>query len=653
MCVRLESIEALTRLSVQNAGLAATALDFLVDMFNDEIELVRLKAIDSLTRIANRISLQMHQLETILSALDDFSMVVREKLHLMLQASTIATKDGLQNVIQKLLENLKRYPQDKRSILVTFKSLGLKHADLTLPLVTQLLEIHPFFDTAEPDIEDPSYLCLLVLVFNAAHCSPTLGPLLDHHTKRHFDYLIHTYPNLAKKPTLKNVSITTLMTSTAAGTTYKPSSLLSSKTLENSNTIRFLQQILDRIRSSVHGAPTTLTLDGRIKNLHRAQSDLERLGSIEPAIADAAIFARIYIQTQNCILRCLSCRFWTNSTAMQTQQGEVVQNTIAELFRLCSQLQGRFVFTSGQGDSHMNGTAGVQSDVNESRLNKKQEEKKMQKGSHQQNRLLHALKLKAMALHLVFLIRRSNKSALTPTEHFLREVEKVSRMFPMESDDSAMVVGGKPRHFLHDLLHKLHELPSGAEGRKPGVVARVLQPLLIHNPVEALSIEDILGVSMCKAIVYEPVGNNETPLKYTAGLVLAVPVDCDLVIVKDTCRVKVAIKTPDQKVSLVTPKVNDFCPRQEAGAYRLLTNALMSHNVWSEALHVEISVVLDLNNNSMMGSSSAVGQGSTGGYKRGNSGSSAETKESNLKLVHLCEPIKVYVLPKNVKRSIL
>ena len=50
--------------------------------------------------------LQAHQLETILWALDDFSIMVREKLHEMLQASNIATKDGLQNVIGKLLENL-------------------------------------------------------------------------------------------------------------------------------------------------------------------------------------------------------------------------------------------------------------------------------------------------------------------------------------------------------------------------------------------------------------------------------------------------------------------------------------------------------------------------------------------------------------------
>lgn len=80
----------------------------------------------------------MHQLETILSALEDYSIVVREKLHTMLQASTVATKDGLQNVISKLLENLRKYPQDRRSIFATFKKLGERHAELTLPLVTQV-----------------------------------------------------------------------------------------------------------------------------------------------------------------------------------------------------------------------------------------------------------------------------------------------------------------------------------------------------------------------------------------------------------------------------------------------------------------------------------------------------------------------------------
>ena len=108
LAVRSASIDSLTALSIKHPKLASQALDFLVDMFNDEIEAVRLKAIEALTLIADHISLQAHQLETILWALDDFSIIVREKLHEMLQASSISTKDGLQNVVNKLLENLKR-----------------------------------------------------------------------------------------------------------------------------------------------------------------------------------------------------------------------------------------------------------------------------------------------------------------------------------------------------------------------------------------------------------------------------------------------------------------------------------------------------------------------------------------------------------------
>ena len=42
--------------------------------------------------------------------------------------------------------------------MMTFKHLGSNHPDLTLPLVITLLDIHPFFDTPEPDIEDPGMI---------------------------------------------------------------------------------------------------------------------------------------------------------------------------------------------------------------------------------------------------------------------------------------------------------------------------------------------------------------------------------------------------------------------------------------------------------------------------------------------------------------
>jgi len=52
------------------------SLDFLVDMFNDEIEDVRLKAIDSLTKISKYTVLREDQLETILGALKVLMIVV-------------------------------------------------------------------------------------------------------------------------------------------------------------------------------------------------------------------------------------------------------------------------------------------------------------------------------------------------------------------------------------------------------------------------------------------------------------------------------------------------------------------------------------------------------------------------------------------------
>ena len=46
------------------------SLDYLVDMFNDEIELVRLKAINSLRQISANMELREDQLESVLSILE-------------------------------------------------------------------------------------------------------------------------------------------------------------------------------------------------------------------------------------------------------------------------------------------------------------------------------------------------------------------------------------------------------------------------------------------------------------------------------------------------------------------------------------------------------------------------------------------------------
>eukprot|EP00090_Calanus_glacialis_P002411 TRINITY_DN11803_c0_g1_i1.p1 TRINITY_DN11803_c0_g1~~TRINITY_DN11803_c0_g1_i1.p1 ORF type:complete len:952 (-),score=245.87 TRINITY_DN11803_c0_g1_i1:99-2909(-) len=548
LSVRVASVDSLTKLAIGNQDLAFIALDFLVDMFNDEIEQVRLKAIESLTAIARHIKLHAHQLEIILGALDDFSTLLREKLHAMLQACTIATKDGLKNVIQKLLANLKRYPQDRRSILVTFKHLGSNHPDLTLPLVTTLLEIHPYFDKQENDIEDPAYLCTLILVLNAAQHCPTLPMLLDSHTRRHHSYLQDTFPHLI------------------------PSSTSVAKQVITSQTSEFLNSVLTRVSLAAK-----MSSSRSLSVLHTSITELTRLANIEPSLGDPSSFARTYIEGQALYLRIVSDPSWAQASL---QHGPVIRSNISTLQGIVLKLHSMF---SNIGPENQF--------------------------------LIRMLKLKVMAVNLVYVVCGSNKSALSLTEAFMKEFEVISKEIS-EAD-----IAKEP--FLVGVLMSL-TIPEA----KPGYIARKLKPLLISNPLVGL--ESVpLDLAMARATIHEPTGGQETPLKYMAGLVLGIPMDCEVHNITNTDLLRICIFTGDQQNHLSIPRRGDLVPLPSGSGYRLLTTALLSHQVWSEPLDVEVSLVLDLS---------------------GDRRQEKKTKQDNI--VHICKPVKVSVLPKPVRRGL-
>jgi integrator complex subunit 4 len=68
--VRYECVNALWKLAVDCPEFAAKSIDFLVDMFNDEIESVRLSAIQSLSRITHYVLLTDDQIEIVLPVLE-------------------------------------------------------------------------------------------------------------------------------------------------------------------------------------------------------------------------------------------------------------------------------------------------------------------------------------------------------------------------------------------------------------------------------------------------------------------------------------------------------------------------------------------------------------------------------------------------------
>ena len=511
LSVRVASVRSLRRLAVENHNLAELALDFLVDMFNDEIEQVRLEAIESLTAIARHIKLHVHQLEIVLGGLDDYSTLLREKLHIMIQACSLATKDGLNMVIDKLLlVNLKRYPQDRRSIYVTFKHLGANHPDLTLPLITSLLKIHPYFDKQEEDIEDPSYICKLILVLNAAQHCPSLPQLLDNHTQRHQAYLRDTFPHLI------------------------PAAPSSAPPEVKTHTADFLKSVLARVRASA-----ALPTQRLMSILNTSITELVRLAGIEPALSDPSSFAKMYLEAQTLFLRTVTDTSWTQASL---QHGPVTRNNISTLQATVLKLQSMF---NNIGDDN--------------------------------SFLLKMMKLKVIAVNLVYTVMGSNKSALGLTDIFIKEFEAVTKGMAKEQIASEPFLAG------------VKETLSAAEV-KPGYLAKKLKPLLLSNPVMGL-VAVPLDVKMAKAVIHDPTGNSETPMKYMAGLVLGIPMDCEVFNIAATELLRICIFTGDQQHHLSLPRRGDLVTQAD-GSYRLLTTAHMSHHVWSEASDVEVSTPL-------------------------------------------------------------
>ena len=67
--VRNAAVDSLCELATHSATFAKLSQDFLVDMFNDEIESVRLNAISSLRKICHHFQLREDQLDIMLNIL--------------------------------------------------------------------------------------------------------------------------------------------------------------------------------------------------------------------------------------------------------------------------------------------------------------------------------------------------------------------------------------------------------------------------------------------------------------------------------------------------------------------------------------------------------------------------------------------------------
>ncbi|KAK6485939.1 integrator complex subunit 4-like [Huso huso] len=526
--VRIAAVEALCTLAQSSSSFAEKCLDFLVDMFNDEIEEVRLQSIHVLRQISNNITLREDQLDTVLAVLEDSSRDIREALHELLCYTNVSTKECIQLALVELLKNLTKYPTDRNSVWKCLKFLGARHPTLVLPLVPELLSTHPYFDTPEPDMDDPAYIAVLVLVFNAAKSCPTMSALFSDHTFRHYAYLRDSLSHLVPPLRLPGRKLVSVSDSSGMASSEESSQ-------------QFLRQSLERVYTIQH-----LEAQGAQELLEFTIRDLQRLGELQPELAGAAEFSATYLRCQLLLMKGLQEKLWNVAAPLYLKQNAMASAAARQILEETYKLE--FLYS------------GLET---------------------RQVAIVHHVRLQAKALQLVLNARTSRgvEPLLSICEKFLQEVDAFQRCFVAELT-----------HFQDSFVEKLLELMPRLLACKPLDLVKILQTTLRQSGFLHLRLPEQLH--RATATIIEPTGESDNPLRFTSGLVVALDVDATLEHVQDPHNsVKVQVVYPDGQAHIIHPRPGDF-RNPGPGRHRLITQVYLSHSAWTEPCQIEVRLLL-------------------------------------------------------------
>ncbi|XP_027136092.1 integrator complex subunit 4 [Larimichthys crocea] len=526
--VRIAAVEALCQLARSSASFAEKCLDFLVDMFNDEIEEVRLQSIHVLREISTHITLREDQLDTVLAVLEDSSRDIREALHELICFTNVSTKECIQLALLELLKNLNKYPTDRNSVWKCLKFLGSRHPTLVLPLVPELLSTHPYFDTPEPDMDDPAYIAVLVLVFNAAKSCPTMPALFSDHTFRHYAYLRDSLSHLVPPLRLPGNGLDLVDSRCGLGS------------VESAQL--FLQQSLNRI-STIQN----LEAPGAQDLLDFTIRDLRRLGELQTELAGAADFCATYLRCQLLLMKALQEKLWNMAVPLCFKQNvtatAAAQQILEETYKLeflYSGLDNRQVAT------------------------------------------IHHVRLQAKALQLILTARTRQglEPLISSCEKFLQDIESFHRLFLTELP-----------HLQDSFVDKLLELMPWLSSCKPVELVKILQTTLRQSGLLQLRLQPE-QIHRATATIIEPTGESDNPLRFTSGLVVALDIDATLEHVQDPQNtVKVQVLYPDGQSHVIHPKPGDF-RKPGPARHRLITQVYLSHTAWTEPSQIEVRLLL-------------------------------------------------------------
>ena len=235
----------------------------------------------------------------------------------------------------------------------------------------------------------------------------------------------------------------------------------------------------------------------RLKN---AIKDLEHLANVKSRFSATANCALIYLKTQICILEVQTDRFWDSSSVLCCNCGALTQDLVEELVVLSYKMDTLFV--------------GLDSE---------------QRGMIREIRLLaHSL--------LIIHLHRNNPKALQSTSVAVSIWEQLLARIRTQNK-----LHDSSEHIQESLIQALGSFQEFVESNitQPFVIVDHLQSLVTRYQPPPFELENQLR--QATAVINEPQGGSDNPLRFAAGLTLGVDVDADIMNVMHTSQVYVQV----------------------------------------------------------------------------------------------------------------
>lgn len=195
--VRDAALSSICELSHKSRTFALKSTEFFVDMFNDEIDVVRVHALHSVSRIGRLIFLTEEQLVVVLAMLDDATQSVRDATRKLLASIRLIGAPSLLIAVTSLTKSIIKHYPERAAIMPAYAALGRNHPNFTELLFEDLLKIDSRYILREPRLDDLTYVSVAILILNAAKENANLLEMLPPFLRlRHYIYLRRHYPLL-------------------------------------------------------------------------------------------------------------------------------------------------------------------------------------------------------------------------------------------------------------------------------------------------------------------------------------------------------------------------------------------------------------------------------------------------------------------------